>query len=207
MEIVDACLPAVTARARTGATIDLRTASNDRLRRLVEEHFAAIWKLLRRLGVAQAAVDDAAQEVFMVAARRIDVIAPGSEHSFLYGTALRVAGDYRRRQTARREITGLDVIDRAHHPGEDPGAALDQHRARAMLDVVIAEMSDDVRDCFVLHELEGLEMKAIAEMLAIPGGTVASRLRRAREEFSASARRLRLRMGLPATDASQRSSR
>jgi len=184
-----------------------KPASDDRTRHLVEEYYGAIWKLLRRLGVAEAAVDDATQEVFMIAARRVDAITAGSEHAFLYGTALRVAADYRRRQTSRREITGLDVIDEAPHPGEDPGAALDLHRARASLDVVIAEMSDDVRDCFVLHELEGLEMKRIASMLAIPQGTVASRLRRAREEFSASARRLRMRMGLPATEAGPRSRR
>ncbi len=143
----------------------------------------------------------------MIAARRIDAIVAGSEHPFLYGTAVRVAADYRRKQASRREITGLDAIEQARHPGEDPGAALDQHRARAMLDVVIAEMSDDVRDCFVLHELEGVEMKEIASMLLIPPGTVASRLRRAREEFSASARRLRSRIGLPASHERPRSGR
>ncbi len=184
-----------------------RPASDVRTRRLVEEYYGKIWKLLRRLGIAEAAVDDATQEVFVIAARRIDTIMAGSEHPFLYGTAVRVAADYRRRQTSRREITGLDVIDRAPHPGEDPDAALDRHRARALLDVVIAEMSNDVRDCFVLHELEGLEMKLIASMLAIPQGTVASRLRRAREEFSASARRLRIRMGVPPTEAGRRSGR
>jgi RNA polymerase sigma-70 factor (ECF subfamily) len=44
---------------------------------------------------------------------------------------------------------------------------------------------------FVLYELEGLSMAEIAGLLELPPGTVASRLRRAREEFHAQARRLR----------------
>ncbi len=46
---------------------------------------------------------------------------------------------------------------------------------------------------FVLYELEGLKMADIAGLLEIPPGTVASRLRRAREEFHAQARGLRKR--------------
>lgn len=182
---------------RAEAVVTSPSPAADRTRQIVAQHYDAIWRLVRRLGVDGAAVDDATQEVFLVAARRIDAIQLGSEHSFLYGTALRVAADHRRRQASRLEVTGLSAIDEAHHPGDDPGAALDQHRARALLDVVIAEMGDDVRDCFVLFELEGLEMKEIGAILAIPAGTVASRLRRAREEFSSIAKRLRTRIAIP----------
>ena len=49
----------------------------------------------------------------------------------------------------------------------------------------------ELRTVLVLFELEGLEIRAIAELEQIPVGTASSRLRRAREEFSALARRLR----------------
>ena len=49
----------------------------------------------------------------------------------------------------------------------------------------------ELRTVFVLFELEGLQIRDIAELEEIPLGTVGSRLRRAREEFSAIAKRVR----------------
>jgi RNA polymerase sigma-70 factor (ECF subfamily) len=45
-------------------------------------------------------------------------------------------------------------------------------------------MRDDLRTVFVLHDIEGLTMAEIADALALNPGTVASRLRRAREDFN-----------------------
>jgi len=56
---------------------------------------------------------------------------------------------------------------------------------------VLARMPLELRTVFVLFELEGLEVRAIAELEGLPVGTASSRLRRAREEFSAIARRVR----------------
>jgi RNA polymerase sigma-70 factor (ECF subfamily) len=44
-------------------------------------------------------------------------------------------------------------------------------------------MHDTLREVFVLHEFEEMNMSEIAAVLGIPRGTVASRLRRARSEF------------------------
>ena len=53
-----------------------------------------------------------------------------------------------------------------------------------MLDAIVAELPDDTRPVFVLHELEGMTMAEIASCLGMAPGTVASRLRRAREVFA-----------------------
>src|SRR6187402_3726597 len=66
-------------------------ASKARLERMFNEHHDFIWRLLRRLGLSTGGADDAAQHVFLVAAERIDDIKLGSERSYLFGTALRVA--------------------------------------------------------------------------------------------------------------------
>jgi len=55
-------------------------------------------------------------------------------------------------------------------------------------------MDEPSRTVFVLFELEGFTFTEIAELLEIPRGTVASRLRRARTEFVEGARRLRARL-------------
>lgn len=166
-----------------------------RLRAMVDEHFDFIWRSLRRLGVLPGDVDDCAQQVFVVASRRLDAIAPGSERSFLFGTAMRVASGDRRTRARRREVSlehgagGADddpageEAGGAHHPGLSPEDAADQRRARALLDEVLAQMPIDLRTVFVLFELEEMSTPEIAELLEIPGGTAASRLRRAREEF------------------------
>ena len=52
-----------------------------------------------------------------------------------------------------------------------------------MLDGVLEQMEVDLRTVFVLYEFEDMSMAEIADIVAIPRGTVASRLRRAREDF------------------------
>ena len=67
----------------------------------------------------------------------------------------------------------------------------DQLRARLLLDRILSEMTAELREVFVLFELEELAVAEVAELLSIPIGTVGSRLRRAREEFHERARRLK----------------
>jgi RNA polymerase sigma-70 factor (ECF subfamily) len=76
-------------------------------------------------------------------------------------------------------------------PSPEELAGLKQ--ARALLDRILAEMSDDIRAVFVCFELEGLETKEIALLLDLAEGTVASRLRRARKVFHSAAKRLQAR--------------
>src|SRR5687768_17145524 len=77
-----------------------------RMRGMVEQHFDFIWRTLRRLGVGEADADDATQEVFLVASRKLEEVAVTKERSFLFGTALRVASTHRRTSSRRRESPG-----------------------------------------------------------------------------------------------------
>lgn len=149
---------------------------------MVGDFFDFTWRSLRRLGVPQAEVDDCTQQVFLVAARKLDDIQPGSERAYLFSTALRVASDARRRRTRRREVNEEDAAE-ALDPAPDPEQVADQRRARALLDEVLDEMPLDLRVPFVLFELEEMPTAEIAALLDVPVGTAASRLRRAREEF------------------------
>jgi RNA polymerase sigma-70 factor (ECF subfamily) len=71
----------------------------------------------------------------------------------------------------------------------DPEQAAATKQARKLLDAFLEELPEDTRTVFVLFELEGMTMAAIAETLALPAGTVASRLRRGRDEFHAATKR------------------
>ncbi len=165
--------------------VGVRTAADDaRLRGMVGAHFDFVWRSLRRLGVPAPDVDDCAQQVFWVVARKLSDVEAGSERAFLFSTAMRVASDARRSRTRRREVHEDDAAE-ALDQAPDPEQIADRQRARAVLDQVLDAMPMDLRAPFVLFELEELSTAEIAALLDLPAGTVASRLRRAREEFQA----------------------
>lgn len=158
-----------------------------RLRAMQEEHFEFLWRSLRRLGVPESDVDDAVQQVFLVAARK--PIQPGAERSFLFATALRVASHARR--TLRRRRESGDEVPEQTDATPSPEDLVDQHRARVLLDEVLEALPLDVRAVFILFELEELTVVEIAAMLDLPQGTAASRLRRGRELFHQTVARVR----------------
>jgi RNA polymerase sigma-70 factor (ECF subfamily) len=161
-----------------------------RLESLFHAHYDFVWRSLRRLGVEGGAIDDAAQEVFVVASRKLEAIVAGKEKAFLFGTALRVASDHRRARSRKPAGDDVDVADLADDLS--PEVLLDAKRRREVLDAVVARLPDDARPVFVLFELEGMTMAEIAALLDLPPGTVASRLRRARELFAVTVKRLEL---------------
>jgi RNA polymerase sigma-70 factor, ECF subfamily len=168
---------------------------NERLEALVAGHHAFVWRSLRRLGVPDQDVDDASQQGFLVAFRRLSDIAVESERSFLFQTALRVAADRRRAHRRRCEQPGLDLQEFPDSEAMSPEELMDRRRARALFDKVLAAMPLDLRAVFVLFELEDMTMAEIATMADIPAGTVASRLRRARRQFQKAASKIHTTQG------------
>ena len=164
------------APALPNAGPDLRVAA------MVAKHHSQVWRSLRRLGLSECDADDASQQVFLVAHRRLADIAPETEQSFLLQTALRVAAEFRRSLKRRREDDHGDLpvlVDTAASPEE----LADRRRARAVLDLALEAMPMDLRQVFVLFDLEELTTAEVSNVLHVPKGTVASRLRRAREVF------------------------
>jgi RNA polymerase sigma-70 factor (ECF subfamily) len=169
------------------------TSPEERFRRVVTENFDFIWRALRGLGVPSASVDDAAQQVFLIASQKLGAIAVGSERAFLFGTALGVSANIRRATARKREIADEDALNARQDDAPNAEELLEMKEKRALLDEVLEEMPDDLRVVFVLFVLEGTTAPEIAELLGVPLGTVASRVRRAREAFHAIARRLQAR--------------
>ena len=164
-----------------------------RVTRMVQAHHDFIWRLLRRLGVPSADTDDATQRVFMIAARRVTDIAVGSERSFLFGTALRVAPETMR--AARRQAPLDDEAHERRDSSPGPEELTAQSRARAALEEILTAMPLELRTVLVLFELEQMTKTEVAELLELPVGTAVSRLRRAREEFRSQLKRRNARLG------------
>ena len=168
------------------------TAARARLERMVAVHLDGLWRFARRLGVAEVDVDDVLQEVIMITANRLEDVQLGSERAFLFATTFRVASDQRRWRLGRREV-GDEALLEVRDAAPDPESLVDDREARAALDRILADMPIDLRVVFVLYEIEEHSMLELAQVLELPQGTVASRLRRAREHFDAAARRLQAR--------------
>lgn len=161
-----------------------------RARALVNDHFDFVWRLLRRLGLPPADADDAAQQVFIVGTRRLADIPAGNERTFLYGSALRVASTLRRNSARRQRFMQSGAAD----PDEvvrTPHEEVERREALGVLDELLSMMDNEQREVFVLCEIEELSAPEVASIVGVPVGTVASRLRRARQTFTVELERLK----------------
>ena len=155
-----------------------------RLEAMFVAHHRLVWRTLRRRGLSPDAAGDATQQTFLVAAERLADINPDSERAFLVGTALRVARSLGRK-TGRWQLE--DDMDLRVADARSPS---DERAAIELCDLALSKVDPGLVEVFVLFELEGLSSPEIAALLEIPLGTVASRLRRAREQFRAVVDRL-----------------
>jgi RNA polymerase sigma-70 factor (ECF subfamily) len=164
------------------ASVPALTSADSRLVGLVRDHYAFVWRVLRRFGLSPSDADDAAQRVFLVISRRLPEVVPSKDRAFLFRTCMYVASKVRRADKRRAEDVRADCEEEAD-PAPGAEHLLERRRARELLDRVLSEMPDDLKAVIVLFEIEGLTMSEISATLELPPGTVASRLRRARAEL------------------------
>jgi glucose/mannose transport system substrate-binding protein len=132
--------------------------------------------------VESAELDDAAQEVLIIAAGKLAQVPLGSERSFLFGTALRIASNVRRGLRRRgRMSSSLSVVSLDTSPSLED--LTDELMGRALLHEALEHMPPDVQPVFLLVEIEELPVRDAALRLGLAEGTVSSRLRRARACF------------------------
>jgi RNA polymerase sigma-70 factor (ECF subfamily) len=152
-----------------------------RLAAAVANHNQLVWRALRRFGVPERDVDDAAQQVFLAFAQRLAEVESGKEAAYLVAVVVRVAANARRKLDRSPELLSDDIeIAPALHT---PEGLLNEKQLREELDRGLLTLPLEQRAVFVLFELEGFSLPEIAEALRIPLGTATSRLRRARAHF------------------------
>jgi RNA polymerase sigma-70 factor (ECF subfamily) len=148
-----------------------------------QAHFSFVWRSAKRLGVRDASLDDAVQEVFVVVHRRLAQFEGRSSlRTWLFGITLRVVRDHRR--SARRRDPGSEVDpDTLRATGSGPAETAEKAEAVRLLHALLDELDDDRREVFVMAELEQMAMPEIADALGINVNTAYARLRAARQEF------------------------
>lgn len=148
-----------------------------------EEHFAMVWRGLRRLGVIEAALDDATQDVFLVLHRRWDDFqGQSSLKTWIYGIVMRVASDHTRkarRESARYSHAEFELASTLATPDQ----LYQQREAGRMLHRALEQLAEPERQVLVLVDLEEQSVIDAATALGLKVNTAYTRLRRARKNF------------------------
>jgi len=166
------------------------------LRGLLSDHAAYVGRALRYLGVPERDLPDACQEVFVVVARRhTDLRGDTAPRPWLYAIAVNVARNARRTARRRPEVPTAELPETEIAPAQLH--SLEQRDRQALALRLLATLSDEQREVFVLHDVEALTMAEITAGLEIPLKTGYSRLRLAREALSRALGRARARGETP----------
>ncbi|HET6371010.1 MAG TPA: sigma-70 family RNA polymerase sigma factor [Nitrospiria bacterium] len=159
---------------------------------LVRRHEKAIFNLLYRwLGDYDEAAE-AAQEVFLSAFRSIGQFrGEASFSTWLHRIAVNQAKNRKRARIVRErgrvfEAIGDperdgDVPANLPHPDPDPAEEAERNELQRRVQEGIDRLKDEEALIILLHDLQGFAYEEISKMLALPIGTVKSRLHRARE--------------------------
>ena len=162
-------------------------SNTQRFERLFAQTHRFVWRSLRYLGVPAAEVEDAAQEVFMIAYRRLpEYEERGLVQGWLYGIARGVARNRGRARQRRLRRHASLAADSHTEPTAETGVSeesVDRARASRLIQQFLDSLKPKLRDVFVLVELEQTRAPEVAQQLGIPLNTVYSRLRLARGHF------------------------
>jgi RNA polymerase sigma-70 factor (ECF subfamily) len=142
-----------------------------------------VWWFIARLA-SRSVADDLTQETYLRALRTLPRFAGrSSARTWLLSIARRVVIDHIRAATARPRTAAIDdwqdAADRQQPTGL-PG--IDD---RVALDDLVAGLSGERREAFVLTQVLGLSYAEAADVCHCPVGTIRSRVARAREELVA----------------------
>ena len=146
---------------------------------LVERWYGPVWKYIRRVSGSDDAARDVAQDVWLRVLRGIGRVRDGSKlRPWLFGIARRALMDRLRHQygtpvDAEVDLAALPADVYSNGP-EDDIVAMERELAR--LPVI-------EREVLTLFYLRELSLTEVADVLAVPVGTVKSRLFRARRQL------------------------
>lgn len=177
-----------------GKEVELLTAEARRpdFRVLFQSECSYVFHSLRRLGVQERDLEDVAHEVFLAIHKKLDDYDPARPlRPWIFAFAYRFASDYRKLARHRRERGDDDIeaVDATASVDE----RIDAERSRLLVLEALDALDLDKRAVFVMHEIDGVAIPAVAASLGIPVNTAYSRLRLAREGFAAAVKRLRAR--------------
>lgn len=167
-----------------------------KLRAIFEQELGYVMRVLRRLGVDAADVEDAAHDTFLHVHRHLaEFDEERPLRPWLFGFVFRVAAHRRRKTKARHEW--FETSDVRASPGSDALEQILEHERLSHAQLALESVEVSRRAVLLAHEVEGFTMPEIARALGISVNTAYSRLRLARQELARALARQKLRRGAP----------
>jgi RNA polymerase sigma-70 factor (ECF subfamily) len=144
-------------------------------------HAGRLYSVACRLVGNPADADDLLQDIFLAAHRKLDSFRGESAlGTWLYRLATNLCLDHLRSKAVRaNQLT--DALDDEHGLSDAASRGLAERTVTRMdLERALAKLPDGCRAAFVLHDIEGLEHREVAEILGIAEGTSKSQVHKAR---------------------------
>ena len=159
-----------------------RAGDSDAFEMLYREHSPRLYALARRMTGSPHESEDLLQEIFLQVHRKLDSYrGDATLGTWLYRLAIRQCLDFLRSRHGRMRAASSSIdADGTYMASmrETPVARIDIERA-------VARLPDGCRIAFVLHDVEGLEHKQIADALGVSEGTSKSQVFKARMKLRA----------------------
>jgi RNA polymerase sigma-70 factor, ECF subfamily len=167
----------ISAQGREAGGDPVARAEHTAFERVYDEHFAFVWRTLRLLGVAEAALEDVTQDVFAVVSNKLpDFAGRSSLRTWVFAIVQRIAANHRR--SHRRKIKPLVPLSDALVGNEPtPHAHAEALEAAQTIERYCETLDAERRALFVLALLEEVPAPEIARALGVPTNTIYSRVR------------------------------
>jgi RNA polymerase sigma-70 factor (ECF subfamily) len=173
---------------------------------LVKRYQGRVTNLISRVLNDRECSDDLAQEVFVrVYVHRRNYRRGAKFSTWLFTIAANLAKNEIRRRVRRRNWFSLDALQEVlsdstmalADPTEGQETSLQRAQLQGLIGKAIAAVPEKYRLALVLRDVEGLAYEEIGQVLGIPGGTVRSRINRARGMLKRKLQPLLRREGTP----------
>ena len=161
----------------TRLALGARDGDEGALNQLIEGAYEQVWRLCARL-VDEQCADDLAQEAFLRAVGSLPTFrGEASARTWLLAIARNTCMDELRTRTRlRQRDEALSALWSVGHVDVDAGQEV------ALRDV-LARLTPERREAFVLTQMLGLSYDEAADVCACPTGTIRSRVARARADM------------------------
>lgn len=161
---------------------------------IYDQWFGRVSRWVGSLGAAAYDREDLAQEVFVIAHRRLGTFDGRNLGAWLYQIARRKVRDYLRLSHVMYLKGGrrVPLCDEALADVDGPYDALEGAEHGELLSNVLATLAAHQSREFLLFEIEGRSGEEIARLQGVPLNTVWTRIFRARKQLRANASRLKL---------------
>lgn len=157
-------------------------------RQIFVAHRSDVSRVVFRMIGPSPEVEDVVQEVFLHVYRSLGSFRGESRFStWLYRLAVNVSRMHLRKGRSRPRFSDVEVPEapRDGAPHDTPDVVVERQERVRTLYRLLESLSEKKREVLVMHDLEGVPAKEIAEIVGVPVLTVRTRLFYARKELYA----------------------